>query len=126
MTAAGSRDGPQAVDLGAASARRRWRTSDRDAVAPLPRSRRRRPRPGLKHARRRPPSDVGRAEATRPPWSSPGRRVVDIVLASSALTVATPALAVAAVAIKLDDGGPVLFRQRRIGQNGEPFTLLKL
>jgi lipopolysaccharide/colanic/teichoic acid biosynthesis glycosyltransferase len=35
-------------------------------------------------------------------------------------------LAVAAVAIKLDDGGPVFYRQRRVGLNGEQFELLKL
>jgi lipopolysaccharide/colanic/teichoic acid biosynthesis glycosyltransferase len=35
-------------------------------------------------------------------------------------------LAAAAVAIKLEDGGPVFYRQRRVGLNGEEFELLKL
>jgi lipopolysaccharide/colanic/teichoic acid biosynthesis glycosyltransferase len=35
-------------------------------------------------------------------------------------------LAAAALAIKLEDGGPVLYRQRRVGLNGEEFELLKL
>jgi len=42
------------------------------------------------------------------------------------LALAGPVLAAAAVAIKLEDGGPVLYRQRRIGQGGRDFDLLKL
>jgi lipopolysaccharide/colanic/teichoic acid biosynthesis glycosyltransferase len=42
------------------------------------------------------------------------------------LALAGPFLAVAAVAIKLEDGGPVLYRQRRVGQGGGDFDLLKL
>ncbi|WP_017974058.1 sugar transferase [Actinopolyspora halophila] len=37
----------------------------------------------------------------------------------------SPLLLVVAIAIKLDSGGPVLYRQRRIGHNGEPFVMLK-
>jgi lipopolysaccharide/colanic/teichoic acid biosynthesis glycosyltransferase len=37
-----------------------------------------------------------------------------------------PVLVAAALAIKLDDGGPIVFRQRRVGRDGKPFTLLKL
>jgi exopolysaccharide biosynthesis polyprenyl glycosylphosphotransferase len=37
-----------------------------------------------------------------------------------------PLMAVAAVAIRLDDHGPVLFRQTRVGEGGEPFTMYKL
>jgi lipopolysaccharide/colanic/teichoic acid biosynthesis glycosyltransferase len=48
------------------------------------------------------------------------------VLASVALAVASPLLLVAAVAIKLDSRGPVLYRQRRAGLGGEPFDLYKL
>jgi lipopolysaccharide/colanic/teichoic acid biosynthesis glycosyltransferase len=40
--------------------------------------------------------------------------------------VSSPLLAAAAVAIKLGDGGPVLYRQRRVGWRGEEFDLLKL
>jgi lipopolysaccharide/colanic/teichoic acid biosynthesis glycosyltransferase len=53
-------------------------------------------------------------------------RVLDAALAGLGLAVASPALAVAAVAIKLDDGGPVLYRQRRVGLQGEGFELVKL
>jgi lipopolysaccharide/colanic/teichoic acid biosynthesis glycosyltransferase len=53
-------------------------------------------------------------------------RTLDVLTAGSGLAVASPALALAALAIKLDDGGPVFYRQRRVGLNGEEFELLKL
>jgi lipopolysaccharide/colanic/teichoic acid biosynthesis glycosyltransferase len=53
-------------------------------------------------------------------------RVVDAALAGLGLAIASPALAVAAVAIKLEDGGSVLYRQRRVGLHGEEFELVKL
>ncbi len=54
------------------------------------------------------------------------KRAVDIAGSALGLIVAAPALGVAAVAIRLEDGGPVLFRQERVGRDGRPFTLLKL
>jgi lipopolysaccharide/colanic/teichoic acid biosynthesis glycosyltransferase len=53
-------------------------------------------------------------------------RVVDAAGAALGLALASPALAAAAIAIKLEDGGPVLYRQRRIGLAGNEFELLKL
>ena len=53
-------------------------------------------------------------------------RALDVAGAALGLTVSAPVLAVAAVAIKLEDGGPVLYRQRRVGRDGVPFDLLKL
>jgi lipopolysaccharide/colanic/teichoic acid biosynthesis glycosyltransferase len=53
-------------------------------------------------------------------------RVLDAALAGIGLAIASPALAAAAVAIKLDDGGPVLYRQRRVGLHGDEFELVKL
>ena len=53
-------------------------------------------------------------------------RALDVALAGSGLVVASPLLALAALAIKLEDGGPVLYRQTRVGQRGEDFELLKL
>lgn len=50
---------------------------------------------------------------------------LDRVVATAVLVVLTPALAAIAVAIKIDDGGPVLFRQERLGLNGRPFRVLK-
>ena len=53
-------------------------------------------------------------------------RAADVAIAGSALIVASPVLALAALAVKLDDGGPVLYRQRRVGRDGSDFELLKL
>jgi lipopolysaccharide/colanic/teichoic acid biosynthesis glycosyltransferase len=53
-------------------------------------------------------------------------RAADVALASFALVLTSPLLAAGAVAVKLQDGGPVLFRQRRVGKDGEEFELLKL
>jgi lipopolysaccharide/colanic/teichoic acid biosynthesis glycosyltransferase len=53
-------------------------------------------------------------------------RALDIALAGAGLALASPLLAAAAVAIKLEDGGPVLYRQTRVGKDGADFELLKL
>jgi lipopolysaccharide/colanic/teichoic acid biosynthesis glycosyltransferase len=53
-------------------------------------------------------------------------RGVDVAVAGIGLAVASPFLAVAALAVKLTDGGPVLFRQQRVGRDGRDFELLKL
>ena len=53
-------------------------------------------------------------------------RALDIVTAALGLAVTSPLLAVSAIAIKLEDGGPILFRQTRVGKDGEDFELLKL
>ena len=54
------------------------------------------------------------------------RRLLDIVIALAVLCLVLPILAVMAVAIRLDSPGPVLFRQRRVGQGGRLFMLYKL
>jgi lipopolysaccharide/colanic/teichoic acid biosynthesis glycosyltransferase len=53
-------------------------------------------------------------------------RIADAALAGVGLALSSPVLAAAALAIKLDDGGPVLYRQRRVGLNGDEFDLVKL
>lgn len=53
------------------------------------------------------------------------KRGLDRVGAAALLVVTAPLLAVIALAIRLDSPGPVLFRQRRIGLRGRPFTVLK-
>jgi lipopolysaccharide/colanic/teichoic acid biosynthesis glycosyltransferase len=53
-------------------------------------------------------------------------RALDIVLGSLGLAVSAPFAGAAALAVKLTDGGPVLYRQRRVGKDGEEFELLKL
>jgi exopolysaccharide biosynthesis polyprenyl glycosylphosphotransferase len=54
------------------------------------------------------------------------KRGMDIVIAVAVLVVTSPVLAVAALAVKLSDGGPVFFRQKRVGLHGELFELHKL
>jgi lipopolysaccharide/colanic/teichoic acid biosynthesis glycosyltransferase len=53
-------------------------------------------------------------------------RAADVALAGGALVVASPVLALAALAVKLGDRGPVLYRQMRVGKDGTDFELLKL
>ena len=52
--------------------------------------------------------------------------MIDIVVSAGALLLASPLLLAAAVAIRLESPGPVLYRQRRSGLHGRPFELLKL
>jgi lipopolysaccharide/colanic/teichoic acid biosynthesis glycosyltransferase len=54
------------------------------------------------------------------------KRALDLGLASLLLVLAALPLALAALMVKLDDSGSVLYRQRRVGQGGEEFELLKL
>jgi lipopolysaccharide/colanic/teichoic acid biosynthesis glycosyltransferase len=54
------------------------------------------------------------------------KRAIDIVGAAAGLAIAAPVLAIAAAAIKLQDGGPVFFRQMRLGRGEQPFEVLKL
>lgn len=56
---------------------------------------------------------------------TPLRRAFDILAAALGLILLAPLLAVIAAAIKLDDGGPVVFRQERTGRTGRPFLILK-
>jgi len=54
------------------------------------------------------------------------RRAIDVVVSALALAVSAPLLAVAAVAIRLESPGPVIYRQRRSGLHGREFDVLKL
>jgi exopolysaccharide biosynthesis polyprenyl glycosylphosphotransferase len=53
------------------------------------------------------------------------KRMVDVIVASLALLILSPVMAVSAVAVLLRDGSPVLFRQTRVGLHGRPFTIYK-
>ena len=53
------------------------------------------------------------------------KRVLDVSLGAIALVLSAPLLVLAAIAIRISSHGPVLFRQRRIGQAGKPFTMWK-
>jgi hypothetical protein len=54
-----------------------------------------------------------------------GWRLVDVTVSSFALIVMAPTLLIAAVAVRIESGGPVLFRTVRIGRDGEAFNLLR-
>jgi lipopolysaccharide/colanic/teichoic acid biosynthesis glycosyltransferase len=56
----------------------------------------------------------------------PLNRTLDVAIAGTGLALASPVLALAALAVKLEDRGPVLFKQTRVGKDGEDFELLKL
>ncbi|MEY2458256.1 MAG: hypothetical protein QOG30_86 [Acidimicrobiaceae bacterium] len=64
--------------------------------------------------------------ATLSTWQLAVKRSMDIVLSTLILIVTSPLLLVAAIAIKLHDRGPVLFRQQRVGRNGKEITVHKL
>jgi lipopolysaccharide/colanic/teichoic acid biosynthesis glycosyltransferase len=53
-------------------------------------------------------------------------RAADVAVAGFGLLAAAPVLSIAAAAVKLADGGPVLYRQQRVGKDGAEFELLKL
>lgn len=53
------------------------------------------------------------------------KRVIDLAIAWVALIVLSPVMALIALAIRLDSPGAIIFRQRRIGQHGNPFTIYK-
>lgn len=53
------------------------------------------------------------------------KRTFDIVVSALILVITLPILVATAIAVKLEDGGPILYRQERVGRFGRPFTLLK-
>lgn len=53
------------------------------------------------------------------------KRTLDIVLSLIAAVVASPIMLITAIAIKLEDGGPVFFRQQRCTEGGRVFDILK-
>ncbi len=70
------------------------------------------------------------AELTRPAGARPvsqrlAKRALDLVCATVLLAALVPLLLVVAVLIKLSSPGPILFAQRRIGKDGQPFTMYK-
>jgi exopolysaccharide biosynthesis polyprenyl glycosylphosphotransferase len=53
------------------------------------------------------------------------KRALDLIVGGITLALLSPAMAVIAIAVRLDSSGPALFRQRRIGRDGQPFTIYK-
>ncbi len=62
----------------------------------------------------------------RPYAHSRRKRALDLLVASAALVLAGPILAVAALAVRLESPGHPIYRQRRVGLDGRPFDLYKL
>lgn len=54
------------------------------------------------------------------------KRTIDVAGAGVGLALTLPVLAVAAALIRREDGGPIFYRQQRIGRDGRPFEVLKL
>ena len=66
-------------------------------------------------------------EAHRPPgWHKAAKRAIDIVTAAVLLPLSAPVLLAAAIGIRLEDGGPVLYRHPVIGRYGVQTNVLKL
>jgi len=68
-------------------------------------------------------------EVQRPPLTGlerSAKRLLDVMVAATSLTLLMPVLLGAAVAIKIESHGPAIFRQRRHGFNGKPFVIYKL
>jgi len=53
------------------------------------------------------------------------KRIFDIAVSAAALLILSPVMLITAIAIKLTDGGPVLYRQPRLTKNGKVFNVLK-
>jgi lipopolysaccharide/colanic/teichoic acid biosynthesis glycosyltransferase len=58
-------------------------------------------------------------------WERAAKRAMDVVVSAILLLLLLPLLLVVAVAIGVSSRGPILFLQRRVGLNGEPFGMLK-
>jgi len=53
------------------------------------------------------------------------KRLMDLLISAIALIITSPFMLIAAIAIKLDDGGPIFFKQNRITKDGKIFNVLK-
>jgi sugar transferase (PEP-CTERM system associated) len=58
-------------------------------------------------------------------WAAVWKRLIDVIIGLSLLLLTLPIMVLTTLAIKLDGPGPVLYRQQRVGQFDQPFTLLK-
>ena len=70
------------------------------------------------------PMDIADVLARRKPQLI-AKRAMDIVLSACALAVLWPLLLLIALAIWIDDPGPVFYRQVRVGRNGKTFRIFK-
>jgi lipopolysaccharide/colanic/teichoic acid biosynthesis glycosyltransferase len=70
-------------------------------------------------------AELTRSVARARPATSLARRALDVSIAGTVLLVLVPVIVLAAIAVRASSPGPVLFRQRRLGRNMRPFTVLK-
>lgn len=63
--------------------------------------------------------------ATLPGWRTEAKRMLDLLIAGTALVALFPLLILVAIVIKLDSKGPVFFIQKRVGYNRRLFSLIK-
>ena len=75
------------------------------------------------HLAREPMIYLEQARATT--FGRVAKRSIDLVVSLVVLTVFSPLLLICALAIKLTDRGPVLFKQTRVGRHGRPFEVYK-
>jgi exopolysaccharide biosynthesis polyprenyl glycosylphosphotransferase len=68
---------------------------------------------------------IGVKDASIRGWNAVMKRTIDVTVSVLVLIAAALPMAVIALIVRADSPGPVLFRQTRIGQDGEPFTMLK-
>jgi lipopolysaccharide/colanic/teichoic acid biosynthesis glycosyltransferase len=69
--------------------------------------------------------EVARLGMPSPSVRRGAKRCIDVVVAAAALLALSPLIAITALAILMTDGRPILFRQRRPGRGGAPFTIVK-
>jgi len=62
---------------------------------------------------------------TLSPFQNNIKVISDYILSAVLLIILLPVIALLSIAIKMQDGGPVLYRQERIGRNGRPFVIFK-
>ena len=60
------------------------------------------------------------------PFQQRMKRLLDVVIAATMTVITAPIVLASVIAIKLEDGGPVLFRQERVGLDGNSFDVFKL
>lgn len=68
---------------------------------------------------------MSRAHQTRRIRYDTVKRAMDVAVAAAVLALTCPVTAAAAVCVKREDGGPVLYRGTRVGRYGQPFAMLK-
>ena len=59
-------------------------------------------------------------------YSQATKRIVDVLLASTAIVVGSPVFLLLVLLVRASGPGPILFRQTRLGEGGRPFEILKL